>query len=201
MRATRCPDRPRWHGLESLEPRQLLAFIVWDGGGGDQSWDNPLNWAGDALPGPSDIALINAPGQQTVRLTDNADRTVAAIWSLDALDMAAGSLTVTTQWRQSAPLSFSGGRIDGAADLLLNGDMSWTGGELRGAGALKVLPGGTLTIAGGVTLARPLVNAGAVVWASGDLAADGARITTWPTRRSRCNRAGPSSPRARPAPW
>jgi hypothetical protein len=172
------PDaqRPGWHGLDALEPRQLLAFIVWDGGGGDHSWDNPLNWSGDVLPGAADVALINAPGQQTVHLTDATDRTVAAIWSLDEIDMAAGSLTVTTQWRQSAGLTLSGGTIAGAAALLLNGDMSWTGGDLRGSGALRILPGRTLTIAGDVTLARPVTNAGEILWASGDLSLESARI-------------------------
>jgi hypothetical protein len=179
MRGTKNrTSRPgRWLGVEALEARQLLAFIVWDGGGGDQSWDNPLNWSGDVLPGAADVALINAPGQQTVRLTDTVDRTVAAVWSLDGIELSGGSLTVTTQWRQSGPLTVSGGRIDGAAALLLNGDMSWTGGELAGSGVVRVLPGRTLTIGGDVMLARPVVNAGSIVWASGDISADGTRIT------------------------
>ena len=27
-------------GLDVLEPRQLLAFAIWDGGGGDSEWHN-----------------------------------------------------------------------------------------------------------------------------------------------------------------
>ena len=31
---------PSWQSLEALEARQLLAFVLWDGGGGDSDWDN-----------------------------------------------------------------------------------------------------------------------------------------------------------------
>src|SRR5690349_18331137 len=38
------------------------ASITWDGGGGDGLWSNPLNWSGDALPGPGASIVIDDAG-------------------------------------------------------------------------------------------------------------------------------------------
>ena len=43
--------------MEVLEERRLLA--VWDGGAGNSLWNDPVNWAGDQLPGASDSVLVN----------------------------------------------------------------------------------------------------------------------------------------------
>jgi hypothetical protein len=166
-----------WRGLEALEPRQLLTSVFWDGGGGDGSWDNPLNWSNDQLPGAADSVLIDAPGHPTIHRDQNTSATVASLQSLDPISISAGTLTVTGSWRQSGALTVSGGRIGGAANLQLNGDLLWTGGEIAGGAAkLQVLPGRTVTIDGDVTLSRALVNNGAVVWQSGNITASGATI-------------------------
>lgn len=163
-------------GLESLESRQLLAFVLWDGGGGDNSWHNPLNWSGDALPTAADHVMIDAPGTPTIEFSQGS-ATVASLWTLEALRVSGGALQVTGDWKQSAPLEVSGGWAGGPGNLQLNGTMLWTGGELGGTGKLQVLPGRTLTIAGDVALTgRHLVNNGSVVWASGNISADGAQI-------------------------
>ncbi|MEZ6235457.1 MAG: hypothetical protein R3B68_14820 [Phycisphaerales bacterium] len=63
-RRTRRPARhpqPAF-ALESLEPRQVLAVVTWDGGGGSNLWSNPLNWSGDVLPGPDDDVNLIQPG-------------------------------------------------------------------------------------------------------------------------------------------
>ncbi|MCL4384524.1 hypothetical protein M1116_03655, partial [Patescibacteria group bacterium] len=39
-----------------------LADRTWDGGAGvgDTRWSNPVNWSGDSLPGPSDVAIFDS---------------------------------------------------------------------------------------------------------------------------------------------
>ncbi len=40
-------------GVESLEPRRVLA-ITWDAGGDGTSWSDPLNWSTNQLPSTND---------------------------------------------------------------------------------------------------------------------------------------------------
>src|SRR4051812_49669370 len=101
--------------FEPLEPRQLLSFVVWDGGGGDHEWGNPLNWSGDALPGPADNVLIDAPGSATVHI--GADASIASLWSLDPISITAGAVTPRGPREQAAPppgargAAFGGGHL------------------------------------------------------------------------------------------
>ncbi len=57
--------------LENLEPRQLLTARVWDGGGGaaNNTWSNPLNWAGDVTPVAGDDLVF--PGSAAIHVTVN----------------------------------------------------------------------------------------------------------------------------------
>jgi hypothetical protein len=42
-----------------LESRRVLATVLWDGGGDDDLWHNPVNWEGDSLPASSDDVRIS----------------------------------------------------------------------------------------------------------------------------------------------
>lgn len=167
---------PSWHSPEALEPRQLLAFVLWDGGGGDTDWDNPLNWSGDALPGAADHVLIDAPGSQTINRSHNTAATIASLWTLDALNISDGTLTITGEWKQSAALFMSGGRVAGNGNVLINGEALWIGGEILGGGNILVYPGRQLTIGGDVTLGKNLYNNGELRWSAGNLITDGGTI-------------------------
>lgn len=170
---------PAWTGLEELESRQLLAAVSWDGGGGDLQWDNPLNWSGDVLPGPGDDVVINVAGAPTIHHSDSAVSSVHSLWSLDPVELSAGTISVATQWRAAAPLMLDGGRIDGTGDLVVNTAMTWTAGTIAGSGRVQFLEGRSLDIAGGgsaVVLSRTLVNNGTLLWESGDISAQGATI-------------------------
>jgi hypothetical protein len=58
---------PRFAALRSrpallrLEGRSVPAIVSWDGGGGDLSWNNPLNWDTNLLPVANDEVIINIP--------------------------------------------------------------------------------------------------------------------------------------------
>lgn len=164
-----------WTGLEPLEGRSLLAAVAWDGGGGDFSWHNPLNWSGDALPGPEDDVLISVPGTPLILFTAG-EAAVRSLRSLEAIEVSGGTLAIGTEWRQSALLMISGGRVEGAGDFLLNGPVLWSGGTLAGSGHALVLPGRELRIAGNVTLARTINNNGSLVWESGNITGTGGTI-------------------------
>ncbi len=165
-----------WIGLDPLESRQLLAFVLWDGGGGDSNWNNPLNWSGDTLPGAADNVLIDTPGHPTIHRASGASDTIASLWTLNPLDISGGSLTVNGQWKQSAPLFISGGHIHGPGNMIVNGDTLWIGGTIDGGGNILVYPGHQLTIGGTVTLGRSIYNNGALRWSDGDLTTNGGTI-------------------------
>ncbi len=70
------------------------AILTWDGGGGDDLWENPLNWSGDVVPGPTDEVVINAPGEFTV--TNSAGGTIRGLQCANHLALAAGTFQVTS---------------------------------------------------------------------------------------------------------
>ena len=60
--------------LEPLEDRRLLSVIQWDGGpsGTGTSWQDPVNWVGDVLPGPiDDVAIGSAFASRTITSAAN----------------------------------------------------------------------------------------------------------------------------------
>src|SRR5262245_39161077 len=89
------PVRVRWRPwLDRLEDRAVPAIIVWDGGptGQGTNWLDPANWAGDALPGPNDDAVIAAGDSLEITLAGNAAVHSATIGR--TLRCTAGALTV-----------------------------------------------------------------------------------------------------------
>ncbi len=53
--------RPRRHlgSSDTLEQRQLLAAVMWDGQGPTDDWNDSRNWTDDTLPGPTDDVIID----------------------------------------------------------------------------------------------------------------------------------------------
>src|SRR5262249_4615140 len=132
------------------------ASILWDGGptGQGTNWLDPVNWVGDALPGPNDDAVIGpaAPGQPSV-ITLTGDAAVhsatitggtLSVWgtlSAVSLSQSGGTINVGAG---SQPLGYgpvtvsvgtlsqSGGKISVGVmkSLNVNGAFSQTGGVL-----------------------------------------------------------------------
>jgi hypothetical protein len=166
----------RWFGFEHLEARQHLAAISWDGGGGDLSWHNPLNWSSDVLPGPNDDVTINVAGAPTIVHDQGVNTSVRTLISSEAIALSNGVFSVGVLWRQNAPFTMIGGALEGAGNLALAGGSDWSGGIITGDGRLQVLAGGELRITGSVLLERDVVNNGAISWESGDVDARGVTI-------------------------
>src|SRR5678815_4254985 len=62
---TRAHARRRKLRLEVLERRDLLATLVWDGGGTNSLWSNPLNWVGDVAPQQDDRLMFPSAANET----------------------------------------------------------------------------------------------------------------------------------------
>ena len=82
--------------FEQLEPRQLLAVIAWDGGGDGGTLLDPLNWAGDVLPGPADDALVDVPGVAMVAMSAGS-LSVNSLTMAEDFSMSGGFLEVDLQ--------------------------------------------------------------------------------------------------------
>ncbi|MCC6659952.1 MAG: hypothetical protein IT437_03605 [Phycisphaerales bacterium] len=163
--------------LEALESRTLLSTITWDGGGGDNSWHNPLNWAGDVLPGPSDDVVLDQPGGLTITHDQGVTTFVRSIRSFETLSVSAGTLMTAVSLNSLGPLNLSGGIIAGAGHLDIGAAFDWTGGLISGSGTVRIGPAGKLRVDGTVTLARQIVNNGTITWASGNWRFIDGRIT------------------------
>src|SRR5262245_57914729 len=81
--------------LEQLEDRLAPAVVLWDGGPAatGTSWNDPVNWAGDVLPGAADDAQIGA-AFAGVTVTSSANVTVRSVTSAAALQVTAGSFAL-----------------------------------------------------------------------------------------------------------
>ena len=77
-----------------MEDRVLLSVINWTGKGDGLSWADTANWSGGHAPGVSDMAVINQTGI-TVHY-NGSNTSIEGLTSTAALDIAGGSLTVTS---------------------------------------------------------------------------------------------------------
>jgi hypothetical protein len=115
------------NSFELLEPRRLLASIAWDGGPTKDGTNllDPVNWAGDVLPGPADHVTIQAVGTPT--LTLNGDLTVLSLLATDRVRIDAGTLHVLTT-----------GNMQSGGGITLNGG-TLRGGTWQGSGLVATV--------------------------------------------------------------
>ena len=110
----RTHKRARAHGssynltYDSLEPKNLLAQLVWDGEAGDNNWHTALNWDLDLVPVDNDDVTIS--GTTETILFNQADTvSLASLSSETSLTIQAGSLTsADTTFSPDSTLTVSG---------------------------------------------------------------------------------------------
>ena len=108
------------------------ATVSWDGGGDGTSWSDPLNWSGDALPGPDDTAVLNVGAEPAVVLTGPAV-TVAVLDCREALTLAGDGLTVTgAATVRSQVLRLEGGSLSSGGLTVIDGAFEQAGGAVAG---------------------------------------------------------------------
>ncbi|HEY1378789.1 MAG TPA: RHS repeat-associated core domain-containing protein [Gemmataceae bacterium] len=128
--------------LEPLETRLAPAVVAWDGGpaGTGTTWNDPVNWAGDVLPGAADDAQIGS-AFAGVTVASSGSVTVRSVASAAALRITAGTFALGAATSQvDAGLTVAGGTL------------RLTGSTLNGAGTLTnsaatELVNGTLNVA------------------------------------------------------
>jgi len=138
--------RPVARFVNSLEPRTLLVAVMWDGGGGDFQWSNPLNWDTDTLPGEGDDVTIEFGANDFTVVHSGGTNSIKSLTSVAALDIAGGTLLVNSASTVDGDLQLSG-TLGGTADIDVSGLFTWNNGTLVGVGGH-----GSLTANGGTAI-------------------------------------------------
>jgi len=133
----------------------VLGQVLWDGGGDGLLWSDPLNWAGDTLPGSGEAALIDVPDANClIDDTTNAECGTLYVSRNNApcyLNMTGGTLT-------------SGGHIRVGEPSDSNGVFHISGGTVSTSGSGRLWIGingnGTVIITGGEMTASDKVECG-----------------------------------------
>lgn len=108
---------------------------TWNGGAG--SWDDPLKWTPNGIPGAGDTAAVNS-----------------------------GAITLAANVN-SGGLTLNGGILNGNGDLTISGIFRWNGGRLEITGTTRVVQNGFLKIDGSSTKELNhgvLINEGSAAW-------------------------------------
>ena len=103
------------HDYNVLEPRHLLATITWDGGGDGTTWEDPLNWVGDALPGSADDAVLGIPANPSITVSSN--QTINSLVSDEAFMISGGTFDVATTVQVNNTFQIAGGTLKDATVL------------------------------------------------------------------------------------
>jgi uncharacterized repeat protein (TIGR01451 family) len=163
--------------------------ITWDGGAGTTAWGTGNNWDTNAIPGVTDHVCI--PDGATV-VHSTGTTSILSLQSLAGattglLTLSGGTLTLTSTdpHEASTAVDFTqtGGILDGAATLVVSGDLVFNSGTQTSTttGQTTVAATGTLAIGTAstktLTGARTLRNEGTATWSDGNLTVGGTSST------------------------
>src|SRR5271157_5251712 len=130
-------DHRRHAAIEVLERRLVMSAVSWTGGGNNFNWNNPANWSTNTVPGASDDVTINVANNPTIIY--NGTSTIQSLVDYDSLNIAGGSLTVTSGASQ----------VVGSLNIGSGATLSVTA-----SGATNI-DGANLYASGGATLSLP----------------------------------------------
>ena len=140
---------------------------VWIGGGGSNTWDNRSNWESGQLPGEDDDVFIGAPGVGQVVHQSGTTR----IHSLSGTN----------------PFMLSGGVLDIADFVQIDGGFTLAGGTLKDGTVLPGDEGQVVVVTSnstldGVTLESDVwINNGLILTSRNGLTLNGSTVTVAPT--------------------
>ena len=132
--------------IEWMESRVQLSAVAWTGTGGDNNWDNPLNWNTDALPGSADDVTIDVAANvvHSSAVTDS----IRSLTSSQPLTLSGGTLSIAAASSTSGPVVINGGTLAGTGDITVGGPLTLTAGTIGGSGAVTANGGITINPTG-----------------------------------------------------
>jgi autotransporter-associated beta strand protein len=163
--------RPRFHpAIEALEERSLLSTAIWTGGGANNAWTNPANWAANVAPSPGDDLLFPAGAARLAPTNDFPAGTQFRSISFSGpgftisgnaltLDAGISSTPPTGTNTISAPLTLASPQTFRATytqtTLTISGAINTNGQALTVDGSGGANLGGIVSGAGGIVKAGP----------------------------------------------
>ncbi len=146
---------------------QVSAQIKWDGGGGDNQWNNAANWTSDQVPAPSDDVIIDnewMTGNFSVLLPAGA--ITVTVNSIHILPSSGGTIELTLPKENTiAPgLVITGasiGLLAGSGAIVRNASGASSGDAIAISSGFKILNGGRYihkTPRGNAAIINQLVN-------------------------------------------
>ena len=142
--ARRKANRRHQAAFEVLEQRLEMAQVSWTGLGDGTTWQDLNNWSTKAVPGGSDDVTINVANNPTI--TYNGTSTIHSLVDNDSLNIASGSLSITSGASQVV------GSLNVASGATLS--LSGSGASFTASGATTI-DGANLYASGGAVLAFP----------------------------------------------
>src|SRR5215510_15100416 len=95
-RSTKPRRRAMFHpAFEPLEDRSLLSTAVWTGGGVNNLWTNPANWAANVAPSPGDHLVFPAGAAKATAANDFATGTLFGSITFSGLGFSVSGNAVT----------------------------------------------------------------------------------------------------------
>ncbi|MCP5525553.1 MAG: hypothetical protein H7A47_01935 [Verrucomicrobiales bacterium] len=141
--------------------------ITWDGGGDGASWNDPLNWSGDTLPGQTDDAVIDVPGDPTIVLSGSVN--VRSLNCEEAFELSGslrlygGNSTINGATTLTGSLHAYDGAVLNAPNLTSMEVGGWRSLHAAGPGSVIELANLSMaSIAGGGRLHLETLNGGEV---------------------------------------
>ena len=140
--------------------------VRWDGGGDGISWQDPLNWDTDVIPGPGDAAIIEA-GDGTSVTHASGTTEIQSLESDRDIRLTGGSFSVAGDSTVRGNFELDGATLTGTGNLTVTGTLTWSGGGMLGSGTTTIGPDGALEIVGAAEKRlsnRTINNNGTATW-------------------------------------
>ncbi|MCM2308833.1 MAG: filamentous hemagglutinin N-terminal domain-containing protein, partial [Sulfuritalea sp.] len=135
---------------------------------GDGNWNIGANWSRGVKPDNTVAAVIDRAGGSYTITVNTAETAKSIKLSGDeTLAITAGSLDLAqaSDIGAAATMNLSGGTLQGAGNLTINGAMTWSGGtQGTNTGTTTIAAGASLNITGPVNLSRRIDNFGTTTW-------------------------------------
>ena len=103
---------------------------------GDGFWDVGSNWSTGVAPSNGQEVIIDRPGQDITVTIRNGNHNISTLSSEEKLVITGGNLSLTLESNIHGGLELNSGVLTVNSELELDGESTWIGGTLNGAGVI-----------------------------------------------------------------